>query len=233
MIQIAICDDSDVTLQHLNQAVTTILQSNQEVADITLYSNSENLSYDIKEGHFFDLILTDIEMPHINGMELAATIRTHLPGALIIFITAYTKYALDAFELSAFRYIDKLPTAIKDAFRVLHMQADQYYLLSNTRMYRKLLLKDILYISREGKNSVFHLTNQTEVKERKSLNPVMEGMNSSDFVFADRGIIVNLIHIVSIQDTTIELDNGEFLPASLARIKELKLLLQKLWRNSL
>ena len=31
----------------------------------------------------------------------------------------------------------------------------------------------------------------------------------------------------------IELDNGEFLPASLARIKELKLLLQKLWRNSL
>lgn len=239
MIQIAICDDSDVTLQHLNQAVTTILQSNQEVADITLYSNSENLSYDIKEGHFFDLILTDIEMPHINGMELAATIRTHLPGALIIFITAYTKYALDAFELSAFRYIDKemipekLPTAIKDAFRVLHMQADQYYLLSNTRMYRKLLLKDILYISREGKNSVFHLTNQTEVKERKSLNPVMEGLNSSDFVFADRGIIVNLIHIVSIQDTTIKLDNGEFLPSSLARIKELKLLLQKIWRNSL
>ena len=149
MIQIAICDDSDVTLQHLNQAVTTILQSNQEVADITLYSNSKNLSYDIKEGHFFDLILTDIEMPHMNGMELAATIRTHLPGVLIIFITAYTKYALDAFELSAFRYIDKemipekLPTAIKDAFRILHMQADQYYLLSNTRMYRKLLLKDI------------------------------------------------------------------------------------------
>ena len=56
----------------------------------------------------------------------------------------------------------------------------------------------------------------------------MEELNSSDFVFADRGIIVNLIHIVSIQDTMIELDNGEFLPASLARIKELKLLLQKI-----
>ena len=231
MIQIAICDDSEVTLQHLNQSVNTILKSNQEAAAITLYSSSESLSYDIEEGHFFDLILTDIEMPHMNGMELAATIRTYLPGALIIFITAYTKYALDAFELSAFRYIvkdmlpEKLPTAIRDAIRSVQ--------LSNTRMYRKLLLKDILYISREGKNSIFHLTNQTEIKERKSLNPVMEELNSSDFVFADRGIIVNLIHIVSIQDTMIELDNGEFLPASLARIKELKLLLQKLWRNSL
>ena len=234
MIQIAICDDSEITLQHLNQSVNTILKSNQEAAAITLYSSSESLSYDIEEGHFFDLILTDIEMPHMNGMELATTIRTYLPGALIIFITAYTKYALDAFELSAFRYIDKemlpekLPTAIRDAFRI-----HQYYPLSNTRMYRKLLLKDILYISREGKNSIFHLTNQTEIKERKSLNPVMEELNSSDFVFADRGIIVNLIHIVSIQDTMIELDNGEVLPASLARIKELKLLLQKLWRNSL
>ena len=100
-------------------------------------------------------------------------------------------------------------------------------------MHRKILLKDILYIQREGKNSIFYLANQDILKQRKSLVPIMEKLNSSDFVFADRGIIVNLIHIVSIQDTTIELDNGEFLPASLARIKELKLLLQKLWRNSL
>ena len=101
MIQIAICDDSEVTLQHLNQSVSAILKSNQEAAAITLYSSSESLSYDIEEGHFFDLILTDIEMPHMNGMELAATIRTYLPGALIIFITAYTKYALEVFEQSA------------------------------------------------------------------------------------------------------------------------------------
>ena len=67
MIQIAICDDSEVTLQHLNQSVNTILKSNQEAAAITLYSSSESLSYDIEEGHFFDLILTDIEMPHMNG----------------------------------------------------------------------------------------------------------------------------------------------------------------------
>lgn len=239
MLQIAICDDSELFLQHLNQTVTHILQSSQEMADITLYKKSELLNYDIQEGRFFDLILTDIEMPDMNGMELAATIRRHLPGTLIIFITAYTKYALDAFELSAFRYIDKgtisakLPGAIGDALKVIHLQNDQYYPLSNAHTYRKILLRDILYISREGKNSVFHLTDQSVFKERKSLTPVMEKLNSSDFVFADRGIIVNLLHIVSIQDTTLELDNGEFLPASLARIKELKVLLKKLWRDVL
>lgn len=158
MIQIAICDDSEVTLQNLNQTVTTILKSNQEAAAITLYSSSESLSYDIEEGHFFDLILTDIEMPHMNGMELAATIRTHLPGALIIFITAYTKYALDAFELSAFRYIDKemlpekLPTAIRDAFRILHMQTNQYYpLLQYTHVSEIITERHLIYIPRRKK----------------------------------------------------------------------------------
>lgn len=61
----------------------------------------------------------------------------------------------------------------------------------------------------------------------------MESLNSSDFIFIDRGIIVNLIHIVCIRDTTIELDNGHFILASIPRMKELKFQLQKLWRDSL
>ena len=80
LIQIAICDDSEVSLQNLNQAVTDILKSNHELAEITLYRESKFLNYDINEGHFYDLILTDIQMPHIDGMELAANIRKHLPN---------------------------------------------------------------------------------------------------------------------------------------------------------
>lgn len=239
MIQIAICDDSEVSLQNLNHAVTDILKSNHELAEITLYNESKFLNYNINEGHFYDLILTDIQMPHIDGMELAANIRKHLPNSLIIFITAHSKYALDAFELSIFRYIDKetiptkLPLAIADALKMIHLQEDQYYLLSYNRMHRKILMKDILYIQREGKNSIFYLTNQDTLKERKSLVPIMEKLNSPDFIFIDRGIIVNLIHIVCIRDTTIELDNGHFILASIPRMKELKFQLQKLWRDSL
>lgn len=239
MIQIAICDDSETSLQNLNQAVTDILKSNHELADITLYKESEFLNYDIGEGKFFDLILTDIQMPYIDGMELAANIRKYLPNALIIFITAHSKYALDAFELSIFRYIDKetipkkLPVAVMDALKMIHLQENQYYLLSYNRMHRKILLKDILYIQREGKNSIFYLANQDILKQRKSLVPIMEKLNSSDFVFIDRGTVVNLAHIVSIQNTTIELDNGHFILASIPRMKELKFQLQNLWRDSL
>ena len=128
-----------------------------------------------KKVTFFDLILTDIEMPHINGMELAATIGRICQRAWSFSLPLIRNTHWMPFELSAFRYIDKemipekLPTAIKDAFRVLHMQADQYYLLSNTRMYRKLLLKDILYISREGKNSVFQFNKPDRSKKNAKL----------------------------------------------------------------
>ena len=72
-------------------------------------------------------------MPNIDGMDLAAYIRKYLSEVLIIFITSHLKYAIDAFELSIFRYIPKnsidsrLPHALKDAINMINIQADMYY----------------------------------------------------------------------------------------------------------
>ena len=63
--------------------------------------------YDIQEQKHYDLILSDIEMPKMNGMELAGYIKSYLPQVFIIFITSHIKYAIDAYELSIFRYVPK------------------------------------------------------------------------------------------------------------------------------
>ena len=47
---------------------------------------------------FFDLILLDIEMPGVTGMEIAEKIKPFLPNVKIIFITSHVEYAIDAFE---------------------------------------------------------------------------------------------------------------------------------------
>ena len=65
------------------------------------------LQYDIEEGQYYDLILSDIEMPQIDGMDLAAYMKRYLPDVLIIFITSHLKYAVDAFELSVSIYTQK------------------------------------------------------------------------------------------------------------------------------
>ena len=237
MVKIAICDDMDDQVNFIHQIVLDILKKNHELGDITLYTSSDFLRYDIQEGKYFDLILSDVEMPGVNGMELASVIRQYLPDSLVIFVTAYLKYAVDAFEYNIFRYIpkeklrEKLPDAIKDALKIIHLQINQFYTIALHNRFQKIALKNILYIQREGKNSIFFLTDNTIVKERKSLADVQKKLNCSDFAFVDRGCIVNLLHISSIQGHMIELENGTCISSSHTRLKEIKTLMQKLWRT--
>lgn len=235
MIYIAICDDNEKSVEVLNNKVTKYLKNSSEIADITVYTQSRMLQYDIQEGKHFDLILSDIEMPHIDGMNLAAYIKRYLPDVLIIFITSHLKYAIDAFELSIFRYIPKnsintrLPHALKDAISMIKMQADQYYTIQTPTRIEKVPYQKILYIQREGKNSVLTLTDNSITKVRKSLAQVFKELKSEDFIYVDRGDIVNLVHIMGIKDSIVELKNGVRLPASHAKVDQIKERLSDFW----
>ena len=108
MLRIAICDDDSATVQSNRKLAKDCLKQCGSAGEIAAYTHSDNLLYDITEdGFFFDLILLDIEMPGSTGMELAGKIRPFLPNVKIIFITSHVEYAIDAFELSIFRYVPK------------------------------------------------------------------------------------------------------------------------------
>ena len=70
------------------------------------------------------MILLDIEMPGISGMEIPQQLKGFLPNVRIIFVTSHTEYAIDAFELSIFRYVPKnnlevkLAAAVVDACKI-------------------------------------------------------------------------------------------------------------------
>ena len=81
MIYIAICDDNEKTVEILKKKVMEFLKKSNEFADITVYTQSENLQYDIQEGKYYDLILSDIEMPNIDGMNLAAYVKRLFTGS--------------------------------------------------------------------------------------------------------------------------------------------------------
>lgn len=107
MIKIAICDDEMTFVDKINTLISEWSAQNQYFSVIQTFSNGQNLIYDIEDGQHYDLVILDIEMPAINGMEVADAIRRLLPDILVIFVTSHTEYALDAYELSIFRYISK------------------------------------------------------------------------------------------------------------------------------
>lgn len=239
MIYIAICEDNEKTAKELEQKVKGYLNSDKIIFELNVYTNSMTLQYDIQEGRYFDIILSDIEMPDVNGMKLASYIKNYLPNAFVIFITSHVKYALDAFELSIFRYIPKsaidvrLPQALKDAIQMINYQAEHYYYIQTPTKMRKILYQNILYIQRQGKNSEITLINDEIVKVRKSLAVVFNELNPGFFVYVDRGTIVNLTHILSVGDGIVELKNGVFLQASQAKLEQIKSMLSVFWSSQM
>ena len=239
MIKIGICDDSEAIIQLMEKLVNQYLTERRIVAEITLYDQSRMLQYDIEEGRHFDLILSDIEMPYVDGMKIARYIRVHLPDTLIIFVTSYLKYTLDAFELSIFRYIpkkdltNKLSKALDDAFDLIGLQTEMFYVISGGSRYEKIAYKRIISIQKEGKNSVFSLTDGSRIKQRKSLAKVYEELDGSDFAYVDRGVIINLSHIISIRDGKVIMEDGDIIFGSRAKLELLTKELQHFWGKTI
>lgn len=66
-----------------------------------------------KDGIIPDIVFCDIEMPEISGIKLAAKLKSLVPDLRIVFVTAYSEYAVDAFKVEAQGYIMK-PVSLKD-----------------------------------------------------------------------------------------------------------------------
>lgn len=235
MIRIAICDDDSKTVKTNTQAAELCLTQLGMVGEIETYTQSDNLLYDITEDSFYyDLILLDIEMPGHTGMELAAKIKPYLPNVKIIFITSHIEYAIDAFELSIFRYVPKnemknrLPTAITDALKLLSLEDGKVYTIQTNSRLEKIPYKDILYIERDGKNA--RITTACGVsKVRRTLQQIFDELASDDFIFIDRGCIVNIIHIMQIKDSMAILKNDMALPISRSHLQDVKEQINNYW----
>lgn len=228
MLHVAICEDDNSLLAVIKDKVQKYLKENNRIAMLETYDRSDLLKYDIQEGKYFDIVFSDIEMPDTDGMKLAEQIRNCLPDAIIIFVTAYLKYAIDAYELDVFRYIpkssldEKLPRALNDALKRMESQSHKSYLIQTATKIEKILHKQIIYIQKDGKNAMIICTDGSAKKVRKSLSDVYKELHSEDFVFVERGSIVNLAQIKGIRNDEILLNNGVCLHASHTRMEEVK-----------
>lgn len=235
MIKIAICDDEQTMVSGNEDVVKDSLKKCGIAFEITTYLKSSNLLADIAEdGFFYDLLLLDIEMPEYSGMDIAQKVKEYLPNIRIIFITSHVEYAIDAYELSIFRYVPKndieqrLATAVKDAAGLIELEAGQDYTIQTNNRMERIRYKDIIYIQRDGKNASIVATNGIS-KVRKSLQQVYEEINAPEFIFIERGCIINIIHIIKINDSMVFLENGEALPVSRSHLQGVKQYIAQFW----
>ena len=235
MLQIAICDDDALILSKVEELVGVFFRTHCIEMKMQSYQLSENLTYDLQDGLYYDLFLLDIEMPGIVGRELAKSIHNNMPAAKVIFITSHLEYAVEAYEFSIFRYIpktaieEKLSAALNDFYKLYRLERNEFYTIQVKNYVEQLSYRDILYILKEGKYAVFHLANGRTNSVRKTLAQVFKEINKDYFYFADRGCIVNLANVIGMNENGILFSDNQRLAISKASISDFKTILLRFW----
>lgn len=242
MIRIAVCDDEQRFVEQIHAILSSEAKELPCPIQISVYTGSGDLLYDVEEGVHFDLLFLDIEMPETDGMSLAAAVRRRLPLSLIVFITSHTKYAVKAFELSVFRYIPKseleacLPLALRDACRLLQKNTSATYVIESPRKVQKIAVDEILYIYKQQKYAVIVLGGE-EISVRKSLEQVLKELGGlqkdGGFLMVERGYIVNLFHVDRMEEQTLYLDDGTTIPVSRRNQNAVRSAVVSYWRARL
>lgn len=236
MYRIAIIDDEERSIDYIEKIVVSYFRRERISFLIRKYENAENFIFDIKDKEYFDICLTDIEMPSMNGLEIAKQIKVISSQTFVVFVTSHLSYALIGYELNVYRYIDKstmaakLPMVLKQIRHEIEKRDKYSYIISTSFRYEKILISDILYIYKENKNVVL-VTNHGESKVRKSVAQVFDELNSEDFIMIDRGIIANVNYILKVQNSEVVLKSGIKLAISRSHLQEIKRKVTEYWKE--
>ena len=106
-MKILLVDDEELQLLRLVKACKQVLMD----AEFFVYTNPLKVLKEHKETKF-DIAFLDIEMPGMNGIQLAKKLKVSNPNLKVIFVTAYSDYALDAYKAHASGYVTK-PVSVK------------------------------------------------------------------------------------------------------------------------
>lgn len=214
-LTIAICDDNEDQIKELRRLLGEWSADQPFALDIDEYISAESFLFSYPDKPC-DLILLDIEMKRLNGMELAKKLRDRGDMLPILFITGYSEYMSDGYEVEALHYLLK-PVDKTKLFAVLdryirRRAPENEIMLTCDEGSLHISPEMIVYCEAVGKKTHVHLQDKTLVCTMGIGS--MKNILPEGFIFSHRSYIVNLRYVRSIGKAEIALDNGASIPLS-------------------
>lgn len=157
-----------------------------------------------------DLIFLDIEMPSKNGMDFYKSISQHTQ---VIFTTAYSEYAVDAFSINAVDYLlkpfsfERFKAAVEKVKTTKEKDEVKYLSIRADYKLHKINFEDILLIEGLDDYIKIHLTDQSIITARSSMKNILEKLPEKDFLRVHRSYIVPVRHIKTMVNRNIHIEN--------------------------
>lgn len=168
--------------------------------------------------HRPQLVLLDVEMPGVSGVDCARELQDSDPHTILIFATAHDKYMADAFEVYAFDYLlkpfkaERALATLERAKSVLRTREDAArsakpveprpqsgrILLKHRDGVSVINMEDILLVQREERATVLYTVNDGRYVTGDSLADVEARLDPALFMRCHKSYIINLSHVDSI-----------------------------------
>ena len=216
-LNISICDDEKAQRDFLELLVKNWAKARKTAAAISLFQSAEEFLFHYEDCKNPDILLLDIQMKEISGVDLAKKLRRENDHVQIIFITGIPDFIAEGYEVSALHYLIK-PVKESKLFDVLDKAAarksasPRTILLSKKSGSIKVREQDIIYAEVLSHKITLHLkTGAEEVYMRIS---DLENMLGSGFFRCHRSYIVSMAYVERVTKTVLILEGGREIPLS-------------------
>lgn len=186
----------------------------------------------------FDAVLMDIDMPGLNGMEVAEKLREKNKTIDIIFTTNLPQFAVDGYKVQALDFVIKpvtfpnLSFAMEKVVEKKRNIVNGSFFLRIGGFARRIHNEEVLYIEMVNHYIVLHETDMEPVRIRGSLKMIDDLLNPEIFVKINSGIIINISKVSSFENGLVLMEDGSNLPLSRSHKKDFAVRLAEFYGNS-
>lgn len=212
--KIAICDDSDTDRRYVLNMVESWAESAAHNVDVNTFPSAESFIFHYEEESDYDILLLDIEMGEMDGVTMAKRIRHANDTVQIVFITGYSDYISEGYEVAALHYLMK-PVKEEKLRSVLDRAAEK--LAKNEKVLNfeigsemvRVPIYQIRYADVLGNYVTVHAL--SDVTAKMTLGELEKQLDER-FYRVGRSTIVNLTQISRVTKTEIRLSDGAVIP---------------------
>ncbi len=220
MLRIAVCDDNSIICLQIEGMLLEIGKNISEDIEVEVFFSGEELYHFLTEKNYFDILFLDIELHHLNGIELGKIIREEMNNETtqIVYISAKESYAMDLFQFRPLNFLikpilqDKLEEVLKKALH-LKIKNNQFFEYKSGITNYMVPFKDIIYFESDGRKVNIIIKNETKSYYGK-LSDVEKQLYNQDFLFIHKSFLVNYDHVVEYQYDYVKMSDNKILSIS-------------------
>lgn len=203
MLRIAICDDDLRELSLISELLNQYQTEKEPLLKYDAFSNAIDLLDAIKRKDYHILML-DVLMPGLNGIEAAQEIRDFDKEIKIIFLSSSREFAVESYSVDAHYYMLKPVTAQKvfpilDGIFLELFRKEDFMHIKTSSSFTRIPYSKIEYLEVFNKKLLFHLADGTIKEINGSLSNFEDILCCRDeFIKVHRSYIVNMESILSL-----------------------------------